>query len=224
MSTTTSLPLFKQNFLQTCLSAEILSFGTFTLKSGRQSPYFFQAGKFNTTKLLSSLASAYAETILQHSVDFDVLFGPAYKGIPLAAATAVKLYELAPERVGEVGYCFNRKEAKDHGEKGSLVGMGLRGKRVLVIDDVMTAGTAMKEAVEIIKAEGGIVVGAVVALDREERISESNPESTVQFVKRELGIEVWSILSLSDLIKGVSDEESVSMMKEYREKYAAKGE
>lgn len=215
------LPLFKQSFLQTCLSANILTFGSFTLKSGRQSPYFFQAGKFDTTKLLSSLTAAYAETILQHNVEFDVLFGPAYKGIPLAAATAVKLYELAPEKCGSIGYAFNRKEAKDHGEKGSLVGMSLKGKRVLVIDDVMTAGTAMREAVEIIRKEGGQVVGAVVALDREEKVSEDVDESTVQAVKRELGIDVWSIISLSDLIVGVKDEESVRKMEEYRAKYAA---
>lgn len=217
-----ALPLFKQNFLQTCINASILKFGSFTLKSGRQSPYFFQAGNFNTCGLLTALATAYAETILSNSIEFDVIFGPAYKGIPLVSTTALELYKLAPEKCRDIGYAFNRKEAKDHGEKGSLVGMELKGKRVLVVDDVMTAGTAMREAVEIIQAEGGTVVGAVVALDREERVSDQSEESTVQAVRRELGIEVWSILCLTELITGVKDQESVEKMKEYREKYAAK--
>src|SRR5690606_14792567 len=157
---------------------------------------------------------------------FDVLFGPAYKGIPLAAGTAMKLYDAAPDKYGEVGYAFNRKEAKAHGEGGNMVGMSMKGKRVLVIDDVMTAGTAMREAVEIIKKEGGILVGLIVCLDRQEMKvlpqDGGSGLSTVQEIQKELNVPVWSILTLEDLIKGVEDEDKVAKMEEYRKVYAAK--
>lgn len=185
-------------FLQTCLANNILRFGDFTLKSGRVSPYFFNAGLFHRADLVRSIAMAYAETIrsFRHNsnplstststtntsssspsssshhqrLDFQVLFGPAYKGIPLAVSTLQALAELEPATYKDVSYAFNRKEAKDHGEGGRIVGCPLRGKKVLVIDDVITAGTAIREAVDVIRREGGELVGIVVALDRQETI------------------------------------------------------
>ncbi|RPA80278.1 orotate phosphoribosyltransferase [Ascobolus immersus RN42] len=224
---TSALPPYKQAFLETCIKAQILTFGEFTLKSGRKSPYFFQAGNFSSTHLLSAITTAYAETLTTNPVpEFDVLFGPAYKGIPLASGTALKLYELAPEKYAHVGYAFNRKEAKAHGEGGNMVGMSMKGKRVLVVDDVMTAGTAMREAVEIIKREGGVLVGVVVCLDRMEMkvLPEEGGSglSTVQEIERELEVPVYSILTLDDLISGVDDQEKVAKMEEYRKVYAAK--
>ncbi|KAI5803398.1 phosphoribosyltransferase-like protein [Peziza echinospora] len=235
-----SLPAHKSSFLTTCIDAGILRFGSFTLKSGRQSPYFFQAGSFNTASLLSSLATAYANTILGEivapldgspPVEFDVIFGPAYKGIPLAAITTVKLGELAPEgplreKLGGVGYSFNRKEAKAHGEGGSIVGMELKGKRVLIIDDVITAGTAIRESVDLIRQLGGSVVGIIVSLDRRETIvgREEEGRSAVADVKLEVGCGVHTIITFDDLIKGVGNisEENRQAMVSYREKYGAK--
>lgn len=228
---TSPLPQFKQDFLQTILSAKILTFGSFTLKSGRVSPYFFNAGLFNNASLLTSLATAYARTIDSHptlSSSFDLLFGPAYKGIPLATITATQLFALNNEKYGSTGYAFNRKEKKDHGEGGSIVGMDLRGKKVVIVDDVITAGTAIREAVEIIKSAGGDLVGIVVALDRQERkvVKEGEMDtglSAIQEVKKELGVEVVAILDLADLIAGVEGEEKARMM-EYRKRYGAVGE
>ena len=223
-----SLPAYKTELIATCLDNEILKFGSFTLKSGRTSPYFFQAGAFNTASLLSNLAHAYASTIA-HSAEtpeFDVVFGPAYKGIPLASVTATSLYQLAPERFANTGYAFNRKEAKDHGEGGTIVGASLKGKRVLVVDDVITAGTAIREAVGIIEAAGGKVVGIVVALDRQERLVEGDEpgESAIQSVRRAMpGVAVVPILTLGDLIAGVQGEEREKMV-EYRARYGAKAE
>ncbi|PUU76011.1 phosphoribosyltransferase-like protein [Tuber borchii] len=202
-------PPFKQTFLQTLLQFKILKFGTFTLKSGRQSPYFFNAGLFNTGTLLTSLGAAYANTIHTSTnlPPFDVIFGPAYKGIPLATVALAKLYELAPERYGDVGYAFDRKEVKDHGEGGRMVGMELKGKRVLVVDDVITAGTAIRGAVSDIAEAGGTVVGIV--------------GSAIMEVKKEMGVEVLAILTLDDLIVGVTDEGDRERMLEYRRKYRA---
>ncbi|KAF8471992.1 phosphoribosyltransferase-like protein [Kalaharituber pfeilii] len=247
------LPAYKLSFINTCVTNSILRFGTFTLKSGRVSPYFFQAGAFNTGSLLSSLATAYAETILQafpaqaYSVNsksssaaaqapFDLLFGPAYKGIPLATITALKLAELDPVRFEGLGYAFNRKEAKSHGEGGSIVGMPLAGKRVLIVDDVITAGTAIRESVGIIRESGGVVVGIVVALDRMERVREGSEESAIAEVRREVGCGVWSVLSLEELVEvgagtgasgetggvaGLGEEEREGMRR-YREVYGAR--
>lgn len=215
------LPSHKTAFLDLCLKSNILTFGSFTLKSGRTSPYFFQAGLFNTSKLLSALSTAYAKTIIATSsiVDFDVVFGPAYKGIPLATLTCTKLGELDPTKYGNVGYSFNRKEKKDHGEGGGIVGMTLKGKKVVVVDDVMTAGTAMKEAVEIIRAEGGTLVGIIVCLDRQERMTDGK-KSAIEYCRKEYGVPVEAILTLEDIIIGVSDEEQKEKMKKYREIYA----
>lgn len=218
-----SLPPHKQSFLQTILSSHILTFGTFTLKSGRSSPYFFNAGLFSTASLLSSLSSAYAHTITTHptlSTSFDLLFGPAYKGIPLAAITATQLYALDPSRHHNTGYAFNRKEPKPHGEGGTIVGMSLVGKRVLIIDDVITAGTAIREAVRIIESAGGTLAGIVVALDRQEGVVEGG-RSAVQEVGREYGVEVVAILTLEDLIVGVESEGDRERMRVYRERYGA---
>lgn len=224
-------PSYKLAFLHTCLAHSILRFGNFTLKSGRQSPYFFQAGAFQTASLLSSLATAYAQAIASnlietdHPTELDVIFGPAYKGIPLAAITALKLGELMPEKCGNIGYSFNRKEAKDHGEGGVIVGMDLKGKKVLIVDDVITAGTAIRESVTLIRKLGGNVVGVVIALDRMETVvGGEGGSSAIAELKKELGCGVFSILSLEDLVNagGVVGEEYRRKMIEYREKYGAR--
>ena len=223
---TSPLPAYKQSFLDALLAAQILTFGTYTLKSGRISPYFFNAGKFSTGKLLTSLGSAFAHTIHDPSSSlpaFDVIFGPAYKGIPLATATLAKLCEVDPSRYEGVGYAFDRKEVKDHGEGGRMVGMPVAGKRVLIVDDVITAGTAIRAAVSVIEGAGGSVVGVVVALDRMERVGGEGGggRSAVMEVAREFGIGVVPILSLNDIIAGVGDEEERRRMIEYREVYGA---
>ncbi len=205
------------SFLRAATEHRILKFGSFILKSGRNSPYFFNAGLFNTGSLLSTLCESYAETIATSSVEFDVLFGPAYKGIPLAAVTASKL----SEKGRDVGYTFNRKEKKAHGEGGGLVGADMKGKRVLIIDDVMTAGTAIREAIEIIEAEGGKLVGVVVALDRQERGTNS-ADSTVSSLEREYDIKVQAIIRFEDIIQFSKNElsaEETKSMEAYRAEY-----
>ncbi|MGC8731242.1 MAG: orotate phosphoribosyltransferase [Halothiobacillaceae bacterium] len=184
-----------QDFLRYALEREVLRFGEFTLKSGRVSPYFFNAGLFNTGEALSCLGRYYAELIVHSKVEFDMLFGPAYKGIPLAAATAIAL----SERHGrDVPWAFNRKEAKDHGEGGSIVGAPLAG-RVLIIDDVITAGTAIRESLGIIRAAGAQAVGVAVLLDRQER--GQGELSAIQEVEREHGLKALAIAGLADLIE-----------------------
>lgn len=217
-------PSYQTNFLNLALECQALKFGSFTLKSGRQSPYFFNLGLFNSGKLLSTLATSYAEAIIASNIDFDIIFGPAYKGIPLCAITAAKLAELAPEKYGNVGYSFNRKEKKDHGEGGMIVGCPLEGKKILIIDDVMTAGTAIKEAFEIIAAEGGKAVGCIIALDRQETTKDLAMSAT-QAVAKDYGIPVVSIVSLSDVVTILLDKISADELKsieEYRQTYAPK--
>lgn len=214
------MPTETQNaFLKVSTDNKILKFGSFTLKSGRKSPYFFNAGLFSTGALLSSLCRAYAETIKSSMIEFDLLFGPAYKGIPLAAVTASKLADSGLE----VEYAFNRKEKKAHGEGGSLVGASMKSKRVLIIDDVMTAGTAVREAIEIINAEGGILVGVVVALDRQEQATGSS-SSTVALVEKEFSVNVVAIVRFEDIIEfsrhALSADETKGM-EEYRRQYGA---
>jgi orotate phosphoribosyltransferase len=183
----------RENFLTFAIEAGVLRFGEFKTKAGRLSPYFFNAGQFDSGARLGKLAEFYAKTLAQAGVKFDVLFGPAYKGIPLAAATAVALAQLGHD----TPFAFNRKEAKDHGEGGIIVGRALSG-RVMIIDDVITDGASKRESVEIIRAAGAVPVGVVIALDRMER--GQGTLSAVQEFEREFGIPVISIANLNDLM------------------------
>ncbi|KAF3307630.1 orotate phosphoribosyltransferase [Orbilia oligospora] len=214
------LPRHKAELIGLCIRNQILKFGSFTLKSGRVSPYFFNAGLFNTARTLSCLADAFAQTLLQDKnlPEFDVIFGPAYKGIPLATLVCARLGAL-DEKFLDVGYSFNRKEKKDHGEGGGIVGVQLKGKRVLVVDDVITAGTAMREATDIIKAEGGILSGIVVCLDRQERTTDGE-NSAIENCKAEYNVPITAIITLEDLIAGVPDETLKEQMREYGKQYA----
>ncbi len=198
MHTFTSTPWSRMSydataFVDFCLKLGVLRFGSFTLKSGRQSPYFFNAGLFNTGKAVAELGRFYAQAIVSSGVQFDMLFGPAYKGIPLVTATAVAL---ADHHDRDVPWAFNRKEAKSHGEGGSLVGAPLNG-RVLIVDDVITAGTAIRESLQIIQHAGATTAGIVLALDRQER--GTGPLSAVQEIEQQ-GVRVTSIIKLADLI------------------------
>ena len=186
---------FQRDFLQLALRLGVLRFGRFTLKSGRESPYFFNAGLFDTGDALAGLGRAYAAALLAARVDFDMLFGPAYKGIPLVTATATALAE---QHGRDVPYCFNRKEAKDHGEGGRIVGRAPAG-RVLIVDDVITAGTAIRESIDLIRAAGATPAGVLLALDREERGRDS-ALSAVQEVRDGFQLPVVAILTLTELI------------------------
>jgi orotate phosphoribosyltransferase len=208
---------YQTDFIDFAISAGVLRFGEFTLKSGRVSPYFFNAGLFNTGEHLARLGRSYAQAITDSNTRFDVLFGPAYKGIPLAAAASIAL---ADHHRHNVPWCFNRKEAKDHGEGGNLVGAGLSG-RVLVIDDVITAGTAIRESVEIIQAAGATLAGVVIALDRQERGNDKR--SAIQEVEESLGISVTSIVTLANVLEYLQDrkghDKEVARIQAYREEY-----
>lgn len=216
---------YQQEFIRLALSRNALRFGEFTLKSGRVSPYFFNAGSFDDGASLSVLGRCYAAAIVASGLQFDMLFGPAYKGIPLVAATAAALHA---EHGRNLPYAFNRKEAKSHGEGGSIVGRALSG-RVLIIDDVITAGTAIRESIEIIRAAGATPAGVALALDRQERGRDTQgndlPESAVQEVKRLYGISAFSILSLSGLIdtlrtgNGLLPQDALAAMEAYRARY-----
>jgi orotate phosphoribosyltransferase len=204
------------SFIDLCLELGVLRFGEFKLKSGRMSPYFFNAGLFNSGRALAELGRAYANAIAATGWSFDVLFGPAYKGIPLVTATAIAL---ADHHGRNTPWAFNRKEAKDHGEGGSIVGAPLRG-RVLIVDDVITAGTAIREAVEIIRAAGGEPIGVVLALDRQEK--GQSELSAVQEVEQTLKLPVASILKLADLItylEASGDAAQLAAVKRYRSEY-----
>lgn len=187
----------RTRFLQLALRADALRFGEFTLKSGRTSPYFFNAGRFDSGAALAELAGCYADAVDAAGLGFDLLFGPAYKGIPLATALACEY----ARRGRDLPLAFNRKEAKAHGEGGSLIGASLAGKRVLIVDDVITAGTAIREALDIIAAAGGIAAGIVIALDRQERVREEVAQSAAQAVATEHGIPVIAVAGLSDLLE-----------------------
>ena len=208
---------YQHEFIDFAINAGVLRFGDFTLKSGRTSPYFFNAGLFNTGEHLARLGRFYAQAITDSKTGFDVLFGPAYKGIPLAAATSIAL---ADHHQQNVPWCFNRKEAKDHGEGGNLVGAGLNG-RVLIIDDVITAGTAIREAVEIIQNAGATTGGVVIALDRQER--GQGMTSAIQEVEESLKVRVTSIIKLEHLLEYLQDkpghEQDVAKIQAYREQY-----
>jgi len=207
---------YQNDFLDFMLEIGALKFGEFTLKSGRVSPYFFNAGQFNQGNHLSQLGQFYAQAIEASGIKFDVLFGPAYKGIPLAAATAIALNDSFNR---SVPYSFNRKEAKDHGEGGNIVGHPLEGD-ILIIDDVITAGTAIREAKDIIKANGAKTKGVVVALDRQEK--GKGELSAIQEVEQNFGIAVVSIINLShivDYLKANNDKNIISRIESYRSQY-----
>lgn len=204
------------SFIELCLGLGVLRFGEFKLKSGRLSPYFFNAGLFNTGRALAELGRHYADAIERSGWQFDVLFGPAYKGIPLVASASIAL----ADRYGrDVPWAFNRKEAKDHGEGGRIVGAPLSG-RVLIVDDVITAGTAIREAIEVITAAGGQPAGVVLALDRQER--GAGQLSAVQEVEQTLHLPVTSILQLADLVDYLEQAGNASQLaatRAYRAQY-----
>lgn len=195
---------FRGEFIQFCIAQGVLKFGSFVTKSGRTTPYFFNAGLFNKGAALDRLAHFYAKAIIASSLQFDMLFGPAYKGIMLATATAMALSREPAGKGGrDLPFAFNRKEAKDHGEGGVLVGAPLK-DRVLIIDDVMSAGTAARESISIIQGVGATPQGVAIALDRQEMATENGadvPHSAVQYVRRQLGLQVCAIARLDDLLQ-----------------------
>ncbi len=208
---------YQHDFIDFAIQAGVLRFGEFTLKSGRISPYFFNAGLFNTGEQLARLGRSYARAIVESGVGFDVLFGPAYKGIPLATAASIAL---ADHHNRNLPWCFNRKEVKDHGEGGNLIGAVLAG-RVLVIDDVITAGTAIRESVEIIHAAGASLAGVIIALDRQERGQADR--SAIQEVEASLGVPVVSIVRLDHLLEYLAAQpdrdDDVARIRAYRAQY-----
>jgi orotate phosphoribosyltransferase len=208
---------FQREFLAFALSRGVLKFGSFTLKSGRQSPYFFNAGLFNTGGSLAALGRFYARTIIASGVSFDLLYGPAYKGIPLAAAASIAL---ADHHERDVPFAFNRKETKDHGEGGAVVGSPIAG-RVLIIDDVITAGTSVRESVALIRGQGAQPAGVVIALDRQER--GAGLLSAVQEVTEQFGIPVFPIVTLDILVSYLAERSDTEAFLEpvriYRERY-----
>jgi orotate phosphoribosyltransferase len=217
-----------QEFVQFSLDCGVLKFGEFKTKAGRMSPYFFNAGLFDDGAKLGKLASFYAQRLVQSGIEFDMIFGPAYKGIPLGAAVAIELARLGKN----VPFAYNRKEAKDHGEGGSLVGAPLKG-RVLIVDDVMSAGTAARESIALIKAAGATPHAVAIALDRQEMATEKQadgstkdvPYSAVQYVREQVGLHVCAIAELSDLLTYLNAQEGNAMgehlarTQAYRERY-----
>lgn len=238
VSDTATLPAWKSELINHCLSSNILTFGSFELKSKRISPYFFNCGLFSKAHLIRAISSAYANTIAEYAQahpgwSFDVLFGPAYKGIPLCATTAEKLAGVDEQKFGQVGYSFNRKEVKDHGEGGLLVGESLKGKKVVIVDDVMTAGTAIREAIDIIKQQGGELVGIIVAVNRQEKMPTQSEKdglgddgsergSAIGEIRRETGVPVLAVLSLNDIVLAMKDlgrNDEVKQMQDYYARY-----
>ncbi len=208
---------YQREFIDLALEHQVLQFGEYTLKSGRVSPYFFNAGNFNTGRALAILGRCYAQTIVDSGLEFDVIFGPAYKGIPLVATTAVALSEHYGR---DVPYCFNRKEAKAHGEGGNLVGAPLSG-RVLIVDDVITAGTAIREVLTMIDAAGAEVSSVLVGLDRKEK--RNGGLSAIQTLEQEFSLDVKSIIDISHIMTYVSEQSSSEVIVEaitrYQQKY-----
>lgn len=203
-------------FIEFALSQNVLRFGDFTLKSGRQSPYFFNAGLFHTGGNLGRLGGFYAECILNANVSFDILFGPAYKGIPIATATAIALNAKGLN----IDVSFNRKEAKSHGEKGMIIGAPLEGKKILMIDDVITAGTAFREAHQLIEGAGGSLSGVIIALDRQEKGQHNH--STLFEIESTMQIPVLSIATLNDLkvyLKQQNETDNLKAIEAYQKKY-----
>ncbi len=208
---------YQKDFIEFALALDVLRFGEFTLKSGRTSPYFFNAGLFNSGRALARLGQFYAAAIVDSGLDYDVMFGPAYKGIPLAAITTVALAEHHGQ---DVAYCFNRKEAKDHGEGGNIVGAPLAG-RVLIIDDVITAGTAIRESMQIIEQANATPAGVIIALDRQEK--GSGELSAIQEVEQQYDIPVLSIIKLEHLIGYLEEQpgmqDRLEAVRAYRKQY-----
>ncbi|WP_026958162.1 orotate phosphoribosyltransferase [Aliagarivorans taiwanensis] len=208
---------YQREFIEFALSKGVLKFGEFTLKSGRKSPYFFNAGLFNTGRDLNRLGKFYAAALEDSGVGFDLVFGPAYKGIPIATTTVVALDEHYGK---DYPYCFNRKEAKDHGEGGNLVGSELKG-RVMLVDDVITAGTAIRESMDIIAAHEASLAGVLIALDRQEK--GKGELSAIQEVERDYDATVISIVKLADLITYLEEQgdnqEALAAVRAYREQY-----
>lgn len=208
---------YQREFIEFALQKQVLKFGEFTLKSGRKSPYFFNAGLFNTGRDLARLGRFYASALADAGIEFDVLFGPAYKGIPIATTTAVAL---ADHHDLDKPYCFNRKEKKDHGEGGNLVGSALNGK-IMLVDDVITAGTAIRESMEIIKANDAELSGVLIALDRQEK--GKGELSAIQEVERDFNTQVISIVTLNDLVSYLQQNPQLSahlpQVEAYRAQY-----
>jgi orotate phosphoribosyltransferase len=208
---------YQSEFIDLCLQLGVLRFGSFTLKSGRESPYFFNAGLFNTGAAIGAVGRAYAAALAASNLEFDMLFGPAYKGIPLVTVTAAALAEHAGR---SLPFAFNRKEAKDHGEGGDIVGSPLSGG-VLIVDDVITAGTAIRESIDIIRRAGARPAGVLLALDRQERAPQSTL-SAVQEIRDRYGIPVISVVNLADLMHHVSRQghkDDLKRMQIYQEQY-----
>ncbi len=212
---------FQREFIEFAIARNVLKFGEFTLKSGRISPYFFNAGLFNKGGDLAKLGRYYAAALTHAKIEFDLLFGPAYKGIPIATTTAVALYD---QYGVDIPYCFNRKEAKAHGEGGTLVGSELKG-RIMLVDDVITAGTAIRESMDIINAHDASLAGVLIALNRQER--GKGELSAIQEVERDYGTKVISIVSLSDVVAYLKEQgqadEHVNAIEAYRNQYGIAG-
>lgn len=210
---------YQRSFVEFAIGHDVLRFGSFTLKSGRTSPYFFNAGGFDTGVRLAGLGRFYAAAVADRAPDFDVLLGPAYKGIPIAAATAV---QLAEHHGRDVPWAFNRKEAKDHGEGGTIVGAPLEG-RVLLVDDVITSGKAIREVVPLVEAAGAELAGIVVAVDRQER--GTGELSAVDEVRRDLGVPVEAIVTFDHVIEYLEESgrhgEHLEAARAYRDQYGA---
>lgn len=208
---------YQREFIRFAIERGVLRFGEFTLKSGRTSPYFFNAGLFNTGSALAQLGRFYAAAVVDSGIEFDVIFGPAYKGIPLASATAVSLAE---HHERDLPWCFNRKEAKDHGEGGTLVGAPLNG-RVLIVDDVITAGTAIREVMQIIEGQSAQAAGVLIALNRQER--GQGQLSAIQEVERDYGMPVVSIVSLAQVLEFLAGDAQLKQhlpaVEAYRDEY-----
>ncbi len=207
---------YQKQFIRYALDCGVLKFGEFHLKSGRISPYFFNTGLFNTGGQLGQLGQFYAQALINAGVEVDVLYGPAYKGIPLVSTTSIAYARLKTD----IPFAFNRKEAKDHGEGGTLVGAPLQGK-VWILDDVITAGTSVRESVEIIRAAGATVAGVVIALDRQEK--GQNELSAVQEVSAQFGIPVLAIIGLADIIDFITQDpafaDKLQVIRAYRQQY-----
>jgi orotate phosphoribosyltransferase len=212
---------YKSEFIEFALNRQALKFGEFTLKSGRKSPYFFNAGLFNTGKDLALLGRFYAAALMDANLNYDVIFGPAYKGIPIVSSTVVALSE---HHNVDIPYCFNRKEAKDHGEGGNLVGSSIYQQRVMLVDDVITAGTAIRESMRILEENQSKLAGVLICLDRQEK-GQGNL-SAIQEIKQTYHCDVISIITLDDLIQYLyqdpSRKDQVKQVEAYRTEYGIK--